>query len=346
MKSLTSPTATFESLDDVQNWALTALLDHGSPVTTRGMPTLELFPVSFTLTRPRRRCITNPERRWNLPLAIGEFCWHATGSNDVRFIEYYAPRWREFTDGIEILGSCYGHHIFSRKDGNPSQWERLVRLLRTERHSRRAVLQLFTPHPGLDPDAKDAPCTCSVQFLVRNDQLHTIVYMRSNDSIWGLPYDVFLFTMLQELLAIELGTELGLYHHFVGSLHLYRRHFELARRIIACPSRLDYEMPPMEAHIELPSFLKLEERIRAKISIEGKTEGLHPYWRDLLDVLQWYSARKLNRAAASLPGECRYASLLNSTSPMRTRNKHNEGDLFAAPAAYLSHRKTAVPRRG
>ena len=165
---------------------------------------------------------------------------------------------REFTDGIAILGSCYGHHIFSRKDGQPSQWERLVRLLQIRTAFRRAVLQLFMPEPGLDPDTKDAPCTCSVQFLIRNDRLHAIVYMRSNDSIWGLPYDVFLFSTLQELLTVELGAELGSYHHLVGSLHLYRRHFELAKRIISSRASFAYEMPPIEAHHELPSFLKIE----------------------------------------------------------------------------------------
>ena len=94
---------TFESLDEVQSWVLSSLLARGNAVTSRGMPTLELFPGSFALAHPRRRCITNPERRWNLPLAIGESCWHAMGSNDLRFIEYYAPRWKEFTDGIEII---------------------------------------------------------------------------------------------------------------------------------------------------------------------------------------------------------------------------------------------------
>jgi thymidylate synthase len=306
-----SQAPTFESLDEVQTWVLSSLLDHGSPVTSRGMPTLELFPVSFTLTHPRRRCITNPERRWNLPLAIGEFCWHATGSNDVRFIEYYAPRWREFTDGIAILGSCYGHHIFSRKDGQPSQWERLVRLLRTERHSRRAVLQLFTPEAGLDPDTKDAPCTCSVQFMIRDDRLHAIVYMRSNDSIWGLPYDVFLFTMLQELLAGELGAELGSYHHLVGSLHLYRRHFELAKRIVSSRASFAYEMPSIEAHHELPTFLKMESLMRANIPMSTEIGALHPYWKDLLHVLRWHSQRKLNRGQEpGFPAESGYAPLL------------------------------------
>jgi thymidylate synthase len=308
----------FESLDEIQTWVLSSLLQEGSPVTSRGMPTLELFPISFTLTHPRRRCIANPERRWNLPLAIGEFCWHATGSKDLRFIEYYAPRWKEFTDGIEIIGSCYGHHIFGRKDGQLSQWQRLVRLLRAERHSRRAVLQLFESQTGLDADTKDAPCTCSIQFMIRDDRLHAIVYMRSNDVIWGLPYDVFLFTMLQELLALELGTELGSYFHLVGSLHLYKRHFELAKRIVSSEFSFSYEMPPMRAHGQLTSFLALEQKIRVGEQIDTEVGKLDPYWGHLLGVLKWYSLRKEGAApSAQVPVESDYAALLQNIQPVR-----------------------------
>jgi len=308
----------FESLDEIQTWVLSSLLGHGSPVTSREMPTLELFPVSFTLTHPRRRCITNPERRWNLPLAIGEFCWHATGSNDLRFIEYYAPRWKEFTDGIEIIGSCYGHHIFSPKDGQPSQWERLVRLLRAERHSRRAVLQLFESQIGLDADTKDAPCTCSIQFMIRDDRLHAIVYMRSNDVIWGLPYDVFLFTMLQELLALELGTDLGSYFHLVGSLHLYKRHFELAERIVASKSSFPYGMPPMREHGQLTSFLALEQKIRVREQVDVDLGKLDPYWGHLLAVLKWYSLKKEGTAQlVQIPVDSDYTALLQNVPPVR-----------------------------
>jgi thymidylate synthase len=319
-------TSSFESLDEIQTWVLSSLLREGSPVTSRGMPTLEVFPVSFSLTHPRRRCITNPERRWNLPLAIGEFCWHTTGSNDLRFIEYYAPRWKEFTDGIEIIGSCYGHHIFGRKDGQPSQWARLVRLLRAERHSRRAVLQLFEPQTGLDAETKDAPCTCTIQFLVRNDQLHAIVYMRSNDAIWGLPYDIFLFTMLQELLALELGTELGSYFHLVGSLHLYKRHFELAKRIVSCESSFPHEMPPMREHQQLASFLALEQKVRAGMPVDAEMVALDPYWSGLLDVLKWNSQKKQCTAqTVQVPVEPDYAALLRSIPPVRTTSAEEPG---------------------
>lgn len=121
---------TFDSLDQIQMWILASLLEQGQPVTSRKLATLEPYPLAFTLQSPRGRCIINPERRWNMPLAIGEFCWHATGSNALESIEFYAPRWKEFAEGPAISGSCYGHHIFHGEEGKPSQWKRLVNLLR------------------------------------------------------------------------------------------------------------------------------------------------------------------------------------------------------------------------
>lgn len=310
---------TFDSLDEIQAWVLRALLNQGSSVTTRGLATLELYPVTFALRFPRKRCITNPARRWSLPLALGEFCWHATGSNDLKFIEYYAPRWKDFAEGVAIMGSCYGRHIFGGDEEHPSQWNRLVRLLRTERHSRRAVLQLFDHQIGLDAETKDAPCTCNIQFLIRDDKLNAIVYMRSNDAIWGLPYDVFLFTMLQELLSCELGVELGSYFHVAGSLHLYERHFPLAKRIVSCEESFYSEMPSMQAHYQLESFLSFESRIRSGAETDLDVRSLDPYWKDLLNVLTWYARRTRNsQEEGDVSPDSNYASLLRNTPAGRS----------------------------
>jgi thymidylate synthase len=89
----------------------------------------------------------------------------------------------------------------------------------------------------LRPSLKDVACAITLQFLIRDDAVHAVVYMRSNDVILGLPYDVFLFTMLQEIISTQLGLKLGQYHHFCGSLHLYDRHIDLAERILATEDR-------------------------------------------------------------------------------------------------------------
>lgn len=96
--------------------------------------------------------------------------------------------------------------------------------LRTDPLSRQAVMTIYQTedfHKGYP----DCPCTMSLQFLVREDELHLITTMRSNDIWLGTPTDVYMFTFLQREMASALGIRAGSYTHQVGSLHVYERHW-------------------------------------------------------------------------------------------------------------------------
>ena len=54
-----------------------------------------------------------------------------------------------------------------------------------------------------------------------------IVNSRSRDIVRGECIDQFTFTCLQELIANELGIELGTYQNCIGSLHIYSDHYDL-----------------------------------------------------------------------------------------------------------------------
>jgi thymidylate synthase len=145
----------------------------------------------------------------------------------------------------------------------------------------------------LDSSIRDVSCACTLQFLVREGRLHAIAYMRSNDAIWGLPYDVFLFSMLQELLATELGLPLGSYYHFAGSLHLYEYHFALARELIEAPKPEPFEMPPMTAPQQSSELIKAEVETRKHGTASAELLAtLDPYWADLIRVLQAFRCGK------------------------------------------------------
>jgi thymidylate synthase len=103
--------------------------------------------------------------------------------------------------------------------------------------------------------------------------------------VWGLPYDVFLFTMLQEMLAVTLGLDLGVYVHVAGSLHLYERHVSLAKRVLAEAPPLTYPMPVMASLSGLNDFLAAERATRLNLP----TPALEPYWSELADVLREFA---------------------------------------------------------
>ncbi|HYC88787.1 MAG TPA: thymidylate synthase [Thermoanaerobaculia bacterium] len=302
----------FDTLDAAQVWLLRNLMECGSEVRPRASLTRELLGVGFVVTHPRTRCLTNRKRRFNLPLAIGEFAWHAAGSDELSFVAYYAPRWRDFADDdTRVTGSCYGAKIFGSQFGT-SQWQQLTDTLRDDVHSRRAILSLWDIARPTTSDVKDVPCTCTIQFLIRDHAVHAVVHMRSNDVIWGLPYDFFFFTMLQELLAEQLNLPLGTYTHFASSMHIYDRHFALAEQILADPDAEAFEMPRLSAAHQLPEFLAVERATRLNGSLPDVSH-FNEYWRELIEVLFWFrsvrDAGKMAAVRAQIPPS-RYARLL------------------------------------
>jgi thymidylate synthase len=283
--------ASFSNADEVQRWAIGAILKFGSSTSPRGMGTLELSPLTFTLSNPRRRCIEQPERKWSRALAIGEFLWHAAASDDAATLEYYARPWAAFAVDGRILGSCYGKSIFGRACGYESQWQRVISLLKTDPDSRRAVLDFRASGANMSFDAPDIACVSSLQFLVRDGKLNALAVLRSNDVIWGLPYDLFVLTMFQEMAAQELGTEIGWYNHHAASMHIYERHINLAENILAGAMSPSREMQRMGDLSELPNVIAAEREIRKGLRPDLKNVS-STFWREMIGVLMDFQRRK------------------------------------------------------
>jgi thymidylate synthase len=286
----------FENINDLQLYVLEHLKESGEIIVTRGKKTLELTSIYLRLNNIKKRCTTLIARKWNFPFALGELSWHLSGSNELNFIQYYSKEWKNISEDYRfIYGSCYGHKIFNSKNGE-SQWDKLIKLLKKDIFTRRAVLDLYNSKYVLGDEIKDIACSCSIQFLFRNGRLDSTVYMRSNDIIWGLPNDVFFFTMLQELLAKELKIEVGVYNHLVGSLHIYEKHFDLANKILDKRDYINFQMPELNNTDELFHFLELEQQIRLGYlsSIqELEKKRINNYWKNLLQILMIYRKRKL-----------------------------------------------------
>lgn len=288
---------TYPSLDAAFAGELARILDDGQATSPRGLPSIECTDSVFRIENPRARLILNPPRRWSLPYAIGETCWHVAGSDQLDVITYYSKRWRKVSDdGKTIRGSCYGHRIFAGREAGASLWDSVKRLLLTDRDSRRAILPLFTAEDlRISAEAADVPCTATLHFMVRDDRLCLTNHMRSNDIMLGFGYDIFLFTMLQEMMACELGLALGWYQHIVGSIHLYRQDLEQARRVRAFPATDSAaQMPPMTALSEIPAVLQLERSLRLSSSVSPLTDfPVHPYWARQLTVLLFHKMWRL-----------------------------------------------------
>jgi thymidylate synthase len=287
-----------ETLDDVMRSIIEAIQAHGiQNKATKGANT-ELIGVLLEITNARAR-LSRTETRGKPFSCLGELCWYLAGTNKLEFISYYIPRYKVFAEGDLIFGG-YGPRLFGYE--SPDQVTNVIELLRKRPSSRRAVIQLFDATDLVD-EHRDIPCTCTLQFMIRDSKLHMITYMRSNDVFSGLPHDIFCFTMLQEILARSLSVELGTYKHAVGSLHLYESNEDTVQQFVDegwQPTKMP--MPPMPFSDPWPAIrllLEAERAIRTGEALENAAlEGLDPYWADLIRLLQIFRYSKDNDAAS------------------------------------------------
>jgi thymidylate synthase len=200
----------------------------------RGFPSRERLGVSFTIADAVQRHVTLPARRANPIFCFAEALWYLAGTNDLSFISYYAPGIKRYSaDGRTLQGTAYGPRIFRYPRVDLDQWARIGTVLREDPDSKRAVIQIFDPFELRESSNIDVACTLALQFLIRDGALCVVGFMRANDAFRGMVSDVFSFTVLQELMARQLGVPVGTYHHQVGSMHVYDSDIEWASKVLA-----------------------------------------------------------------------------------------------------------------
>lgn len=286
------------TLDDLLRCVVEFVLDQGERTAPTKGPALDAWAASLRLTNPRAR-LSRTEGRGRLFSALGELCWYLSGSNVTDHITHYIRAYRAYDEAGKVHGG-YGPRLFDA-DGS-GQVVYVIEALKANPWTRKAVIQLFDRSDVAAPH-EDVPCTCTLQFLIREGRLHLITYMRSNDAWLGLPHDIFCFTMLQELVAVSTGYPLGEYQHFVGSLHLYEANITEAQRFMreGWQSTL-HEMAPMpkqDPWSSIEILLSLEKYIREGGTLKAThLEELDDYWADLARILAIHArAAAKDRAA-------------------------------------------------
>lgn len=266
-------------------------------ISPRGQETIEMIGQSFTLIDPLKNVVCSPARAINPSFMAAELVWMLLGSNDARLITPYNKNIGQFSDdGITFRGA-YGPKLVE-------QLPYVLDTLRKDPYSRQAVLTIWRERPG---PSVDIPCTVSMQFFIRDSKLEMVVYMRSNDVWLGLPYDVFNFTGIQQYLAAALEVAPGPYHHHVGSLHLYKKHWAVAEGVVhesayTVPEisqlQLTYPMPPQFMAMAVGLSALGETRSSgAELAawLDAGSWGINRMWADLLNLMAYRFHKESSR---------------------------------------------------
>lgn len=272
-QSFDAPVRLNASANDLFTTACARVLTGGAAAAPRGLPTREVLGSSLRLADPRHRLVDLPPHRVISPaFAVAEALWILSGSGEPWIHEFNFSLASYVGDGPPH--GAYGPRL--RSWAGIDQFDRVRRLLLHDPGTRRAVLTIFDPARDL-VDARDIPCTLGHRFYLRDGRLHMVTSMRSQDVWRGLPYDLFAATLLLELMAGWIGTEVGHWHHQVDSLHLYTPEHDAAHRAVLAHAPITTPMRPLTAPWE--SFDDLLAQV-----IAGQHVG-DAAWDDLADVM-------------------------------------------------------------
>lgn len=204
--------------------ALATELLNAPEETVRGLKTKEIVGMAFTI-KDTRTVFDLAPNRFNYLLA--EILWYAAGSSEFQWILPFSSFWKRIANEDALtINSNYGERVYRQTPAGPiAPFFRALRQLRTDLNSRQAIVHINFPG-DITAGNKDIPCTLNLQFLVRQNKLHLVVSMRSNDIWKGLTFDapafyIFQQTMLDFLRVDHPTLELGEYHHRASSFHVY-----------------------------------------------------------------------------------------------------------------------------
>ena len=188
------------------------------PIAPRGVPTREMLNVTMEFGYGQER-IEHPLFNDNSEYLKKELQWYARGKfNDLSIVNH-AKIWKGHVTPDGKLWSNYGAWLWGDMLENPGLIQ-AVKMVRADRNTRRAVAYIGKNELVFEYN-RDVPCTMGLQFIVRNDQLYTRVWMRSQDVYLGLRNDLVAFWFFARVFAkLTESVPYRLYIQ-VGSLHLY-----------------------------------------------------------------------------------------------------------------------------
>ena len=186
--------------------------------------TLTIHDCMIHITNPLNRSIDTSWRKWNNDYAEYEWQWYLSGNRSGIEISKKAKIWEQMLDENGNVNSNYGYQW---KRSN--QLDKVIDLLKKDQLTRRASISLYDGKE-IDQYEKDTICTFAINFFITQNKLNMQVMMRSNDLVYGFCNDQYCFSKLQEMIAIELGKEVGCYTHYVCNMHIYEKHWNMKNK--------------------------------------------------------------------------------------------------------------------
>ena len=227
------------SVKNIRKHFIDELYDKSFVIDRNGMTTIELLGASFLATEPS---IFGTPNQDYIDSEINWYDSQSTNIYDIKEFEDPPKCWQQSANKHGEINSNYGHLIFSDKYHN--QYGQVLDELIRNPDSRRACMVYNRPSIWMEyneNDKNDFICTNSVTYYIRDNILHAVVQMRSNDVVFGYKNDyAWQFEIMNRLVKdwndckfeeYDTGNKISLGSMIwqVQNLHVYERHFHLVK---------------------------------------------------------------------------------------------------------------------
>lgn len=225
------------SVNDVRQFFIDELNDEAYTIDKTGQKTIELLGASFIADEPSIFGTVNED------YVNAEIAWYekqSTNINDIQHGDQPPAAWQYTANSHGEINSNYGHLIYSDKFFN--QFGMVLDELLANPDGRRATMVYNRPSIWLEFDENgknDFICTNAVTYYIRDDILHAVVQMRSNDVIYGYKNDYAWQRYVLDKLCFDFTNadryvdgrviEPGHIIWQVQNLHVYEKHFHLVK---------------------------------------------------------------------------------------------------------------------
>ena len=234
--------------------------------------TKDLWNYSIRIEKPHESVIQSKISEFRTACAVSRFIWMMGANNRIKDIEFYWGKnvGRFSDDEIIMPGSNYGARMITPRPGM-NQIESIIKRLKEDPTTRRAAISIYHPEDAVR-DSKDIPCAFGIFYTIRDGELLTTIFMRSNNAKLLFPYNIFEFSLLSNVIANEVGVKLGAIHFQSVSMHLYDYDFKAAKEII------DEDLDFLEFSNPIPDdnnpLSQIKELIKLEADLRHGSKGI------------------------------------------------------------------------
>lgn len=171
-------------------------------------------------------------------------------SNNVH--DLHSHIWDAWADETGSIGKAYGYQLAKKAIYPEGEFDQVDRVLYDLKHhptSRRILTNIYNFEDLHEMHLY--PCAYSMTFNVSGDTLNGILNQRSNDMLTANNWNVLQYSLLLMMFAQVSGLKAGTLIHVIADAHLYDRHIDLVKEVMAKPQ---HPAPKLKMDTSITNF--------------------------------------------------------------------------------------------